>query len=314
MMTTEFDEGVHAQAIDWHIRLRDGDDAAWEAFTRWLEADAAHAAAYDAVEAADDVVTPLLPPVRTPQVIPPVRRPRRWAAWGGALAASLVAGAVLVPQLGTQRYEVTTAPGEQRVVRLDATTQIALNGASRLTLDRNDPRFASLAAGEALFRVRHDPAAPFRVEVGDNRIEDVGTVFNVVRHDGEVRVAVAEGGVIYNPDGEAVALTAGQALVDPRGSAPIEVARADVATVGGWRTGRLSYSVEPLSRVAADLSRSLGVRIDVSPRIAGRVFSGTLILDRSGATQLARVAQLLQVEMRSTGNGWTMVPVVGAAR
>jgi len=313
MMTTDFHEDMRAQAIAWHIRLRDGDDTTWEAFTLWLEADAAHAVAYDAVEAADKEVAPLLLPNQAPFIVRSSVRPRRWAAWAAAVAASIVAGAVLVPQPGSQRYEIATAPGEQRVVALDATTQIMVNGSTRLTLDRSDLRYASLTVGEALFRVRYDADSPFRVDVGGNRIEHVGTVFNVVHHDNEVRVAVAEGGVVYNPGREAVTLVAGQSLVDPRGPAPIVVARADSATIGGWRTGRLSYVVEPMSRVAADLSRSLGLRIGVAPEIAMRRFSGTIILERAGTTQLSRIARVLQVEMRATESGWTMSPLAGAA-
>lgn len=315
MMATVLSEDVHAQAIDWHIRLRHGDGAVWEAFTLWLEVDAAHAAAYDVVEAADDAVLPQLPPVRAPRVVQPAIRPRRWAVWGGAaLAASIAAGFVFAPQLASQRYDIATRPGEQRVVSLDATTQIVMNGLTRLTLDRRDARFASLAAGEALFLVRHDAAAPFRVEVGDNRIVDVGTVFNVVRQGGEVRIAVAEGSVIYNPDGEAVAVLAGQSLIDPAGTPRIVLANTDARQVGGWRQGRLSYAAEPMTRVAADLARALGLKIDVAPQLGERRFSGTLVLDRSGSAQLARISRVLQVDLRRADKGWTMVPVDGGVR
>ena len=44
---------IQAEAIAWHIRLRDGGAADWDAFVRWLEADPARSAAYDAVALAD---------------------------------------------------------------------------------------------------------------------------------------------------------------------------------------------------------------------------------------------------------------------
>lgn len=53
-----------------------------------------------------------------------------------------------------------------------------------------------LTSGAARFRVRHDPARLFRVEVGPFEIQDLGTIFRVAQEkDGRVRVAVWEGRV-----------------------------------------------------------------------------------------------------------------------
>ena len=312
-MAFKVHDSIEASAIDWHIRLRDGDGAAWDAFVLWLEADPLRAAAYDAVEAADEAVVPLLPPVRPAMPVARPQRPlRRWAAWGTGLAVACAVAIVVAPKLQSQRYYVATGPGQQRIIALDASTQVVLNGSTRITLERGNTRFAALTAGEALFRVRHDPAAPFQLEVGDNRIVDVGTVFNVVNQGGEVRVAVAEGAVLYNPKAEAVTLHAGDALVDGATGQRIVLERSDRKSIGGWQQGRLIYSDASLSRIAADLSRSLGVPIRVAPQLAARRFSGALVLDRSGDAQLTRVAQVLQVGLQRSGRGWTIVPVIGA--
>lgn len=55
-------EGIQAEAIEWHIRLRDGRDEDWEAFVQWLEGDPARSDAYDAVVRADAAVTPEMIP------------------------------------------------------------------------------------------------------------------------------------------------------------------------------------------------------------------------------------------------------------
>ena len=62
-MSLDTPDRVRARAIEWHIRLRDGDDATWEAFAEWIAADPRHASAYDQVEAADHALDPLLPEV-----------------------------------------------------------------------------------------------------------------------------------------------------------------------------------------------------------------------------------------------------------
>jgi len=321
-MPAETPDSIDARAIEWHIRLRDGDDAIWEGFAEWLAEDPRHAAAYGAIEQADLALEPLLPHVivreaandAEEQPAAPARRAWRWAAAGGAVAASAVAAVLMLPRAESSRYEVATRPGQRQVVQLDPATQVTLNGATRMTFDRKDPRFASLAKGEALFLVRHDSARPFRLEVGDNIVEDVGTVFNVVRETGEVRVAVAEGKIVYNPGRNAVSLDAGQALVDRDASDVVDVTRIPIERVGSWKSGSLVYSAAPLSQVAADLSRAMDVPVIAASGIADRPFSGTIALDGSGPDQLQRLQLALNVRLEKEAGGWIMKPVGGAGR
>ncbi len=325
IMETETAHRHDARAIEWHVRLRDGDDRAWEAFADWLAEDPRHAAAYDAIERVDAAIAPLLsevsfaPAERTAAnddaVMPaPDRRVRGWLIAGGALAASVAAAIVVAPQFESGRYDVATGPGERRTIALDATTVVALNGSTRMTFDRKNARFASLVGGEALFRVRHDDAAPFTLHVGRNRVEDVGTVFNVVNDAGGVRVTVAEGEVVYNPGDRGISLHAGQGLIDPSSSKTVRVITTPVSSVGGWQKGQLLYGGAPLSSVAADLARALGVRIDMAPAIANRPFSGAIRLDGSGPGQLERLAPALGVTVQRGSAGWIMKPGDGAAR
>ncbi|MCI4589462.1 FecR domain-containing protein [Sphingobium sp. BYY-5] len=320
-MGSEAQDSARAQAIEWHIRLRQGDDATWDAFAQWLAEDPRHADAYDEIEETDLTIEALLPDVTFPEAVndddipldPPASRWGRWGLVGSLLAVSVAAAIIFVPQLTTSRYEVATGPGQREIVSLDAGTQVMLNGSTRMTFDRKDTRFASLAAGEALFHVQHDSARPFRLKVGDNQIEDLGTIFNVVRDAGEVRVAVAEGKILYNPEREAIPLQAGQALVDSSARGSIRIIPAPVASVGAWQKGHLVYTGEPLSQVAADLGRAIGVRVAVSPAIAGRPFSGAIAIDGNDPDQLRRLMPALNVTFEAGPDGWTMKPA-GAGR
>lgn len=314
---------IRAQAIEWHIRLRD-DDEAWEDFAAWLDADAAHAEAYALVERSDRAIEPLLPHAQyrraandagdeINETVPAANRKRWWIA-GGALAASIALGLMVVPHFAPQGYEVATQAGENQIVTLDKATRITLNGATRMMFDKNNPRFASLIEGEALFHVRHDKDHPFRLEVGDDVVEDAGTVFNVVRDGRAVRVAVAEGGVVYNPERQAVALGAGEALVDSQSDAPVTVESTPVEAVGAWQRGQLVYTGEPFARVAADLSRALGIRITLAPGLADRPFHGTIALDGSGPDQIERLQVALNITLEAGPDGWIMKPPAGGER
>lgn len=309
------------RAAEWHVKLRCGDDEIWADFAVWLAEDPAHVAAYDVVEGADADLDVLLPQISFGEAaadelpLPAVPRRRRhyWGYGVTAFAASVVVAVALVPHFGDRRYEIETKRGESRTIVLNDTTQVTLNGATRMTFDRRDTRFAALISGEALFRVRHDDKRPFSVEIGRNRITDVGTVFDVVNDAHALRVAVAEGAVRYEARSAAVLLRAGQSLVGRANSGVVRVTAVSPATVGSWTQGRLTYSGEELHVVAADLARSLGIDIDVSPAIRRRPFTGTLVVERGDPGQLQRLAEALDVRLTRTSGGVSMEPGRGGA-
>ena len=304
MGTMAADEGIRTQAIAWRIRLADGDAAAWESFVAWLEQSPEHARAYDLVALGEqDAVQALDRPTPVPANDDMPRIGRRWVGFGAAAAAVLLA-VVGAPMLRSGDYLVETGPGEQRQIALEDGTRITLNGGTRIGLERSNPRIARLEAGEAQFAVVHDARTPFRVELADAVVQDVGTVFDVVRDKSGNRVEVAEGAVRYNPDRENVSLTAGQTLVDPAGDDPVRVGQRQASAIGGWTSGRLSYDQEPLDRVAAELSRTIGVAIAVAPELADRSFSGTIRIGRDRKRVVERVAALLDVSARRAGSGW----------
>jgi transmembrane sensor len=204
-----------------------------------------------------------------------------------------------------------TAAGARRSHTLADGSRIDLNGATVLVLDRTRPRFAKVEKGEALFTVVHDPERPFGVEAGGTYIKDVGTVFNVAFSGGELEVAVAEGEVILNPNREAVNLSAGM-VIRTEGARAV-VSRTEVESIGGWRAGRLSYDAASFSKIAQDLSRNLGIPVKLDPQLAKRRFSGVIVLDPDRTLVLRRVAGLLEVDARRTGDGGWNLTVAGAS-
>ncbi|MBB5715600.1 FecR family protein [Sphingomonas aerophila] len=309
------ENSIDDAAVAWLIRQRAPDFDAWEAFAAWLEADGAHADAYHRAAAADrDLDELLASPAAASQPTAPTplsaaRRSRPWPRWvgGGAIAAALALAVGLELRGPTpQPYAVATAAGERRTVDLGQGTRIALNGATRLTLNREEPRRVRLESGQALFVVAHDASHPFEVTVGNARVVDVGTTFEITRIADGLDVAVAEGEVVVDPTGAATRLTAGQAMHrDPSGQA---VRRAtEIGAVGEWQRNRLSYDGAPLSAVAADLSRNLGVEVVADPVVAGRPFRGVLILDGGQDAVASRLPALLGVSLRRTNNRWRLV-------
>ena len=309
------ENSIDDEAVAWLICQRDPAFDAWEAFAAWLEADGAHAEAYHRAAAADRDLDELLAgPAGTsepvaPMPLPAARPARRWSRWvgGGAIAAALALAVGLELRGPTpQPYAVATAAGERRTVELGRGTHIALNGGTRMVLDRAEPRRVRLESGQALFVVAHDAAHPFEVTVGNARVVDVGTTFEITRSSNGLDVAVSEGEVVVDPAGAAVRLTAGQAMHrDPSGH--IVRRAAEIASVGEWQRNRLSYDGAPLSSVAADLSRNLGLEVVADPAVARRPFRGVLILDGGPDAVASRLPALLGVSLQRTGNRWRLV-------
>jgi transmembrane sensor len=309
---------IEEEAIGWVITLRSASARDWEAFARWLEADPRHSTIYDAVALVDADLDAL--PRRAPKLAVAGaggaghagRTVGRRAVLGWGIAAALV-GMIGYASFAPRDtlYEVATTAGERRSVTLADGSRIELNRATRILLDKERPRFARVERGEALFTVVHDDARPFEVEAGDALLRDMGTVFNVVRdEDGSLDVAVAEGAVLFNPGREAVDLRPGMALRQDVGAAPV-VKRRDTQAITGWRDGRLVYFDATLAEVAADLSRNSGVPVIADPRLAGRRFSGTILLDRDSDRLLRRAAALMDVEARRTAKGWILTMGAG---
>lgn len=309
-MTEHLSAPIKAEALDWIVRLQDADFDDWEAFDLWLAANPAHADAYHAMAIADqDMADLLATPVSQPVITPvPERRfavgRRGWI--GGALAASIAVVAGYSWLIPSSTYVVETPAGVRRTVTMADGSRIEMNGGTRLTMDRDRQRYAMLDRGEAVFTVIHDDARPFRVDVGPATLLDAGTVFNVTRDAGITSVAVAEGAVIYNPDQEAVSLPAGRKLRAADGEDELTVGDTDPGTVASWREGRLIYDGAPLSLVAADLTRNLGVTVTAAPDVAARTFRGVIGFDGDQDRVMSRIGPLLDVGTRRVQQGWIL--------
>jgi len=300
----------------WAIRMQDPSFDDWDGFTAWLESHPAHLARYEHVLAADDWAQDLFrtppsafEPAPAPHAGGPPRRRWAWPAMGGLLAASLALLAtwtMLGHDGGAQEF--VTGPGEHRTIALADGSQVVLNGGTRISLDPRAPRAVALAQGEALFTVRHDEARPFVVTANGATLLDAGTMFNVVSQNGAMRVAVAEGAVIYQPGPGQVRLDPGDALsVSARGARPV-VSRVSRAAVGSWQQRQLLYDDATLDDVALDLARNIGQPVRVAGDAGRMRFTGALMLGDTPRQTLDRAGPLLGVRFEARGDVWTMTP------
>lgn len=302
------DAQIRDEAAHWAVRTGDPAFDDWDGFTLWLERDPAHSAAYDAVmlaveDAVEDQRVPATPPApaNDEDAVPLSAWRRRW--FTPALAACLAGLAVVGVWQGQGGPEShVTAPGEIRTIALGSGDSAVLAGGSRLSYDPDRPRAARLEAGQALFRIRHDEAQPFRLVAGKDVLVDAGTTFDVRLGKQRLDVEVAEGAVIVNPDSRDLWLDAGARLT--RVADEYHVSAISPSEVGEWRAGRITFRDATLAQIADDLSRATGVsfaaRTDDTAQLSGSVLAAPIARDPQA------LASLLGVAVEREGAVWVI--------
>ncbi len=206
-------------------------------------------------------------------------------AWSGLAAACLIVLTVgflvdLRPQPQTEYLAVQTEIGESTRVTLADGSTVQLNTNSGITTDYSrTERAVRMEKGEAHFVVAKDHSRPFRVYVGNQMIEAVGTAFRVfvgeatevTVTEGQVRLAVLE--APQRPQATPVPRT--DAIVQAGRNAVFDADRILVEPIGkaeidkrlSWQTGGLTFDGEPLESVVHEFARYSASRIVLSDDI-----------------------------------------------
>jgi transmembrane sensor len=216
--------------------------------------------------------------------------PRRYRLLSAAAIVIAVAIGWAMVSLVTPRSNVyATERGEQRSIKLSDGSVVDLNTSSRLKASfTKTQRVVRLSAGEALFKVAHDPQRPFYVVTDSAQIRAVGTEFNVYRSSGmRTRVAVIEGVVqvsaIRHADSSPTPQAAESNTLQLRAGdevsvEPAAIVKAPVPNVEravAWRERRLMFPGDPIGEIAAEFNRynEIPIRIE-GERLQAHQMSG----------------------------------------
>ena len=290
------------QAVHWALRQRAGDmdEAEWDAFTDWLEADPEHAALLDEVEAADDALGEIAcgdaPEIGEPQPAANDNQLKRLIPLAGLVAAALAVFAIW-PSAAPDPVFITTQPGETRQIALSDEITMKVNGSSEVSYIAQETS-VSIVSGEVAFEIDSDEPSPLRVTAGDLVLTDYGTVFNVVLSSESVSVAVAEGIVGINPDSANIEVNAGEQIVQNRASGELVRSEVDSETVGTWAEGRLEFDNTPALEAVAMLERSIGSKVTLAEALQEERLTGSLILAESERETVSQFAAFLDARAR----------------
>ncbi|HEX9512368.1 MAG TPA: FecR domain-containing protein [Puia sp.] len=176
----------------------------------------------------------------------------------------------------TVLYNTLTTPrGGQYQLTLPDGTKVWLNAASSLiypTAFSGDERTVQMT-GEAYFEVTHDKKRPFKVKVGGQTIEDIGTQFNVNAYADEpvqtttlLEGAVRVGGHVLKPGEKASVAVSGT----------IHVSKGDPEQAIAWKNGLFDFTDTDLQTVMRQLARWYNVDIKYEGKIPERQFTGMI--------------------------------------
>lgn len=293
---------VWEQAVHWVLRQREDkmDAADWEAFTVWLEEKPAHGIVYDqALEADADlgVLGPESVPAMEPQTeqigVQAANDNRPWWLGLGAAAAVLIAVVLFWPgQSEPQFATLRTGLGEVREVAIGPAITMTINGNSELAVNKTS-RIVRMIDGEASFSVSSAIPGAIQVEVEDLVLVDVGTVFNVIRDDQRMRLAVTEGAVVVNPDRQQIRVEAGHEITMKIDDLSYSSRKVTEQSALAWKNKQLVFENQLVASLKADIERNLGISISLPEDLAEQKVTGTLSLTNDETSIMNDLAAIL---------------------
>lgn len=260
-------------ALQWLSVLHDQPDSGDQAtFSRWLQADPAHAEAYAQAQVVWELSEVAGSTLANEEALVMQRylsqmnvsRRHRLARWSSGLAVAaclllmvgVFAGWQPMRWLNDLGADYVSAPGQVRTLTLADQSEVTLGADSAIALNfSGNERHVELRRGVAFFHVTHT-GQPFVVDADGGEARVLGTEFEVRLQPGGAQVTVLSGRVGVKADKQAPQqiLTADQQVAYAAGTADT-VHRVDSLAQLGWRTGWLTYYKTPLADVVADLKR-----------------------------------------------------------
>jgi transmembrane sensor len=171
---------------------------------------------------------------------------------------------------------------------------LTLNANSRVIVEYTDHlRKLTLAKGEVMFNVAHEPQRPFEVIVGDRKVIALGTSFQVRRDDSRAEafaVTLIEGRVaiepLSGPDALPVAaelpssltrdttlLTTGQRLRFTKNSADA-IDTPQLEKVTAWQHGQLIFDNTSIRDAANEFNRYGKRKLTIDPTVSDSIQVG----------------------------------------
>lgn len=302
-------------AIVWLARTRSGMMTAAERgeHAAWLLSDRRARAAWQRAQSGWDMAGLL---ADDPMIAEEMSATRPRHFWPVAVAASLLllalcAGAMLqwLPQHDHAPVRVALSAGASPAKRIlsDGST-VMLDAGSEVGVEyAAHSRRLSLPRGHAFFRVAHDRARPFIVDLGGLTVTALGTAFDISNDGGTRRISLTEGRILVKDmSGRAVGMKAGSQLIADGAGWRIE--DRDLGVERAWASRRHLFDETPLGDAAATMNRYTAHMLLIDPRLTTRPVNGVFAFGDTEGFARAIAALNEDIALTSDGGVLRMIP------
>jgi transmembrane sensor len=258
--TPSQDNNTFDQAIDWCMRLHDGDisEAEQKEFDQWFTRNKQNAQAYEKAFKVWRLSAQLTPRFSEPPQdndnnvelanVKKLEKKKPRSSWP-LLARSACFALCIIPLTGYIGWQLNLVPNSyhsysaehaKQEFTLPDGSQIELNLNTQLTYaNYRNSRQVKLDDGEVFFDIKHDKNQPFVVIAASGKITVTGTRFNVWKYQDNVTVSVSEGSVIVKNSYAESSLSSGFEARFNAISPQLSVNNIDTTQALSWRNGQL---------------------------------------------------------------------------
>lgn len=316
-------EALRDEALAWLRRLNSGEATPTdvEALDEWRARSARHTHAFAEAALLWNVLGEATrhavagnPALGTTTISPDrnTRLARRaFLAGGGALAASVATGALLIrppldlwPSFSEFAADYRTQTGERQQIEVAGHVSVQMNTRTSIDLRAASDRVAQieLLAGEAAIMKRDEATHELVILAGNGRAAATKASFNIRKDNHTVSVTCVDGEVmVHGPTGSAAIRDGQQITYDSRSLSQIAAIDADVITA--WQRGLLIFRDTPLARVIDEVNRYRPGRIILMDnKIGSRHVVANFRLDRIDDV-IVFVTNVMNVPARSLPAG-----------
>ncbi|MDG2520530.1 FecR domain-containing protein [Caulobacter segnis] len=229
------------------------------------------------------------------------RRRRRAAVGAGLLAAAIV---LSVGVWRPWQPRLVTKVGESRIAVLSDGSKVTLDTATKIVVDfAGDRRRVTLSRGRAFFDVAHDKTRPFVVEAGNERVEALGTRFEVRKDGDQVQVSLMEGAVkvenLHGDRAQSPVLAPGDQLAATDGA--VVRRKVDMQVQTSWRDGKLIFKETPLQAAVGEVNRYSQQKVELADEGLEDVKVSGVFKTGDTAAFASAIATLYRLELEADG-------------
>lgn len=196
-----------------------------------------------------------------------IHAPKQGFAWMkiAASVAILAMVAISVYLFNPTPEEVFVASADQKVnVTFPDGSIGILNANSSFTYpsEFGDERNVSFT-GEAYFDIQKSDK-PFIIDVNGVDVKVLGTAFNLITTENEVKLYVDRGLVAFEKEGKQTQVSAGNEAIFNRESASVTFSEIPSENIMSWRNGVFNFNKTPLNEALQELGEYYNVEFELS--------------------------------------------------